>query len=191
MSHNQSSTIPANQLALLHAVGAHTQAHSGRSLTDHLLGSHALLRAWQAPAHVCTAALFHSIYGTNAFQHTCLPIAQRATLQACIGTEAEYLAYIFCSINRPQALMEAADGQSIMQRNSGELIAIPKPMLSELLSIEVANLIEQGGRSNALSDIFCAAVMNRGLLPAPTYAALKSYLSNPARQGNTKAGGMV
>ena len=46
---------------------AHADAvkHSGRSLYDHLCGTHALLEQWGNCEPVCTAGLFHSLYGTT------------------------------------------------------------------------------------------------------------------------------
>jgi hypothetical protein len=183
--------LTAAQLALLEATGAHARPHSGRTLLAHLVGTYALLRAWQAPERVCLAALFHSIYGTNAFKHHSLGLDQRATLTACIGHEAEQLAYLFCSVDRPKALIDAVEGEPVLHRLTAASVAIPRPTLCDLLCIECANLIEQGGRSQSLNDIFCLAVVDRSLLPPQVYAALKAHLATPAAQRLAKAEAMA
>jgi hypothetical protein len=181
------TTITTGQLALLKATGADAQPHSGRTLMAHLLGTHALLREWQAPDRVCLAALFHSIYGTNAFNHHSLQREERAKLAACIGDAAEQLAYIFCSVDRPRALIDGINGTPVLHRLTGEIIDLPRLMLADLLCIECANLIEQGGRSLSLSDLFCVVVTDRALLPPAAYTALKAHLSQPVVKKQTHA----
>jgi hypothetical protein len=97
--------------------------HSGRAFFEHLKGVHDLLRDWGNPEHVCVAGLFHSIYGTQYFKHRCLPLNRRAELVDLIGVEAECLVYEFCTQDRAR---------------------LRDP---QLLEIEAANLIEQGGMS--------------------------------------------
>src|SRR5207344_2930316 len=82
---------------LLGPASAGKTRHSGRMLYDHLAGTHALLEAWGNSEPVCTAGLFHSIYGTRHFRHQSWPVTDRATIQKLIGEEAELLAYIFCT----------------------------------------------------------------------------------------------
>ena len=58
----EEETYRARTLAFLNARSAGDVRHSGRSLTDHLLGVEAILIRWGAPAAVQAAGLFHSIY---------------------------------------------------------------------------------------------------------------------------------
>jgi hypothetical protein len=97
--------------------------HSGRAFFDHLKGTHDLLRDWGNPEYVCVAGLFHSIYGTQYFKHRCLPLNRRNELASLIGADAERLVYEFCTQDRN---------------------CLTDP---QLLEIEAANLIEQGGMS--------------------------------------------
>ena len=92
---------------LLHSCGSEQAPHSGRTLLLHLQGTHDLLKTWGNPPCVCLAGLFHSIYGTNAFRRRSLGADQRPSLRAAIGVEAEALAWIFCSIQRPRAILLA------------------------------------------------------------------------------------
>lgn len=77
------------------AHGADKVRHSGRTLFDHLKGTHDLLRDWGCAEHVCVAGLFHSVYGTQHFRHETLSLEQRPLLRQLIGDQAEKLVYLF------------------------------------------------------------------------------------------------
>jgi hypothetical protein len=108
--------------------------HSGRTLFDHLCGTHELLREWGNRSDVCDAGLFHSIYGTRHFRHRAWPLDDRKTIVGLIGPEAEELAYLFCTADRPRAFVEM-------------------PADRRLREIEAANLIEQGSKSRWLQRL--------------------------------------
>lgn len=75
--------------------------HTGSSTFDqHLKGVQAVLRYWGSPKHLTDAGLFHSIYGTEAFQGFSIPLTERAAIQDLIGMKAEKLAYVFCMVDR-------------------------------------------------------------------------------------------
>eukprot|EP00965_Chrysotila_dentata_P244570 6206056-Pleurochrysis_carterae.AAC.4 len=91
--------------AQLHAtVAQHVPAdlaHNGAEPFDgHLKGVQAVLRSWGMPEHLCSAGLFHSIYGTEGFQGFKLPLKERAAIARLIGPAAERLAWIFCMVDR-------------------------------------------------------------------------------------------
>ena len=76
-------------------------AHNGEEAFDaHLVGVQSVLRSWDAPEHLCNAALFHSIYGTEGFQGFKLPLTHRDEISQLIGADAERLAWIFCMVDR-------------------------------------------------------------------------------------------
>ena len=75
--------------------------HNGEEAFDaHLVGVQSVLRAWDAPEHVCDAALFHSIYGTEGFQGYSLPLSERKGIVDLVGERAERIAWIFCMVDR-------------------------------------------------------------------------------------------
>lgn len=135
-------------------------AHSGRTFYEHLKGTHDLLRDWGNPEHVCLAGLFHSIYGTNFFRHQCLPFKDRDQLQALIGRKAENLAYLFCVIVRPEAILINIGRPKFVvydhhaQRQAG----LRKDEFLALVEIEVANLLEQGGARKILNRLGAADI---------------------------------
>ena len=122
--------------------------HSGRSFLEHLEGTHDLLAGAGAAPYVCLAGLFHSVYGTNVFRHEAVPMTDRDQVIALIGAEAEHLAHVFCSCQRPRALVEAAERgppYQVVNWRDGKPIALSPRDLADLLDIEAANLEEQNG----------------------------------------------
>lgn len=120
---------------LLGPAGADKVRHSGRSLYAHLVGTHDLLQTWGNAEPVCVAGLFHSIYGTKHFRHQAWPLDRRGTIRELIGTEAELLAHVFCTVDRPKIFFTGA---------------MSGPGLVLLQEIEAANLLEQGSSSRWL-----------------------------------------
>jgi len=121
--------------------------HSGRTFYEHLVGTYNLLKRDGAANYVCLAGLFHSIYGTNAFQHSAVLRTERDLVAGLIGKKAEWLAYVFCSCNRPRALVEAVEGGApyhVNHRLGHGVIGLSPTDLADLLEIEVANLMDQG-----------------------------------------------
>jgi hypothetical protein len=132
--------------------------HSGRTLFEHLKGTHDLLERQGAPDYVCLAGLFHSIYGTNIFTYQAVVITARDYVAKLIGMPAERLAYIFCSCERPKALVVAAmcgPPYHVMNRHDGKIIPLSEADMIDLLQIEAANLEDQGG-GQMLSDVWTA-----------------------------------
>jgi hypothetical protein len=122
--------------------------HSGRTFFEHLAGVHDLLQRYGAPGYVCLAGLFHSIYGTNIFRHQAVPISERDDVAEMIGAQAERLAFIFCSCERPPALLEAVRRgvpYYVVNRRDGDTIPLSPADMIDLLDIEIANLEDQGG----------------------------------------------
>lgn len=113
--------------------------HSGRTLYEHLCGTHDLLQAWGNAEPVCNAGLFHSVYGTNKFRHKAWPIERRGIIQKLIGYEPEVMVWIFCTIDRPSAwFVETTE---------------PLEFMCSLREIEAANLLEQGSKSRWLQRL--------------------------------------
>lgn len=120
-------------------LGCDSTPHSHRSLFEHLKGVHDLLRDWGNNADVCSAGLFHSIYGTNTFKHVSTTNRERVREQ--IGEHAERLVLYFSTGKRP--FFKNLDDQQ---------------MRRELMEIEAANLVEQGGGHNTLRKLLYAKI---------------------------------
>ena len=139
---------------------AHADAvkHSGRSLYDHLCGTHALLERWGNCEPVCTAGLFHSLYGTNRFRHKSWPLTDRETIRKVIGPQAEALVYTFCTADRPKAFVE--NKPLLIDRDVWNVLWVSVEILRALREIEAANLLEQGSQSKWLRVLAASTISN-------------------------------
>ncbi len=94
-SHDGDPTAAA-LVAFLDSGGAAELGHGrGRTLLDHLVETHSILRRWGQPAWLQHAALIHSVYGTEAFHPQLVSLSRRDQVAAVAGTAAERLAYLF------------------------------------------------------------------------------------------------
>lgn len=112
-------------------------------LERHLRGTFELLEAGGNPAELCTAGLFHSIYGTQSYRDRSASPRDRERIRRVIGERAEALAYLFCVTDRSEFF--AALGwteMSLEDRERGERVAISPETLAALIEIEVANYLE-------------------------------------------------
>lgn len=165
---------------LIHALtllGAHQQDHSGRTLLQHLTGVSALLRAWGNPEAVCNAGLFHSIYGTSAYQRSTLSRDQRQQIQRLIGDASEQLVYLFSVCDQRALLVAAAQGTTATLRDShlDQPIEVPNPLFCALMEIGVANLIEQ------LPHLVEAVSPSDLMRVLQAWSTALPYVSQPAR----------
>lgn len=141
---SRSVEVPARHRALLEELGVGRTQHSKRTLLDHLVGTRALLRTWGNPGAICTAGLFHSIYGTYVFARPSAELDQRPEISAIIGKRAERLVYLFCVCDRATFFADPT-GSFVPARDlvNGETLGLLPATVSALLEIEAANIVEQ------------------------------------------------
>lgn len=75
-------------LQLLVDPGAKKQPHSGAWLYDHLVGTRDLLADLGDQHHLAVAALFHSMYGTESYKITSVPL-ERGFSEAKVTEECQ------------------------------------------------------------------------------------------------------
>lgn len=138
---------PAELMSFLADQGAHERAHSGRALADHLAGTYRLLKAWGCHDDVCSAGLFHSIYGTSRYSDACVSMGQRVEISNKIGDYAEQLVYLFYLADRPRSFIEASSTHVIRSRFDAVKTPITPRQARDLMAVECANLAEQGDDS--------------------------------------------
>lgn len=130
-------------LIALKRVGAFKKQHNrkmGLTLGEHLTNTYDDLKRMGADEEVALAGGLHSVYGTNSFRERTIPIDQRAVLQQLFGVRAERLAWLFCTINRPQCF----EGEAIKNWRTGDPVDVTAEELRDLKLIEVANLGDNG-----------------------------------------------
>jgi hypothetical protein len=140
-------------LEFLTSVGAANAPHAKGSLLEHLLGTHRLLSEWQCEEHVCVAGLFHSVYSTSFYPRACVSLSMRSDVTLIIGERAERLAFQFFAAARPQAFLEAMEGAALKNRLDGTNLQLAERDLLDLVEIECANLLEQGGGESFLRRV--------------------------------------
>ena len=86
----------ARLIAFLRSEGAEDLGHAGaRPLLAHLVGTYEVVRRWGQPPVMAHAALIHSVYGTDVYAPSLLPLTRRHELISLVGEQAERLAYLF------------------------------------------------------------------------------------------------
>lgn len=126
-------------------------SHSGRDLLTHLQGTHDILRRWQLSDELCLAGMFHSVYGTDGFNKQPVPMRKRAQVRALIGTEAERLVFLFCTVRRI-TLFDLNGLAGIKFRDEHYTCDISEDEFSALLHLEYANTLEQCGELGFLGQ---------------------------------------
>lgn len=160
--------VAANVHELLHSMGAEQFPHgNGRSLYDHLAGTHAILQCWSQPDWICDAGALHSIYGTEVYQLQLAPMARRCEIQAAVGPRAERLAYLFGIVPRIVLFQEIesrggipAQGLRVECQIYGapliELISADEA--ASLLVLHMANTVEQSCAADGSPGLHLAEV---------------------------------
>lgn len=172
--------IPKEAVDLLRRLHADETPHTGRSLIDHLIGTYRLLESWGNSRPICLAGLFHSIYGTNIFLFRSARLDQRCEVRAVIGETAERLAYLFCTSERPLALLRALlqPHLGLPDMTDGTPRTIEPRELSALLEIEVANFLEHPEDREVIAQISQIIRSTRpSAISSAAAAALAAYLA--------------
>lgn len=94
-------------LRLLSEQGAAQCWHKHGTFKQHLFGVWRILHVWKQPISICRCGLFHSAY-SNSYVNlsTFKPMYDRKKLEEAIGTEAEDLVLMFCTIPRQHVVFD-------------------------------------------------------------------------------------
>ena len=126
---------PPSKFAFLQSLTSTAQHGSTKTFYQHLFNVYTYLKSRNAPAEVCDAGLFHSIYGTEFYKFHSEQIT-RDVVRGFIGTYAEELVHVFCtSRDRFHVIVENRLGLSEKQ-------------VRDLCCVEFANMWDQnkGGK---------------------------------------------
>src|SRR6185503_5355381 len=134
-----------NRLRFLRKASTEGMPHSEVGLFDHLLGTRQLLVEWEARPALCDAGLFHSIYSTDHYELTAIPLSMRDEVRQLIGDEAESLVWLFCMMRREtlfdQNLHKDRDF-TVQHRLTGEWIPLTEGQFHDLIAMTFANTLE-------------------------------------------------
>jgi hypothetical protein len=136
------------KIAFLRGREAEAMRHSSSTLLEHLLGTRQLLVAWSCRETVCDAGLFHSVYGTESYSLSAVPLSDRAQVRSLIGREAERLAFLFCVMEKGSfyANLPHKPYLAIVSRISGMTVRLTVEEFGDLCHMAVANWLEQHPR---------------------------------------------
>jgi hypothetical protein len=131
-------------LRFLRKANTEGMPHSDRALFDHLLGPRQLLVEWGARPALCDAGLFHSIYSTERFEQTAVPLTRRDEVRQLTGEEAESLVWQFCMMRREAFFLDLGKDRSpsVGHRETGEQIPLSGTQHQDLLTLLFANSLE-------------------------------------------------
>ena len=178
--------IQQQHLDLLLELNADKNPHSGGALLEHLRGTHDLLDSWGNDQAVCAGGLFHSIYGTQAYQTQSASLEDRQRIRAVIGARAERLAFLFCVSNRGEfygALDQ--DDAALWNRIHEETVPVTQDELRDLIEMEMANFVEFMPRLPFTEEELVAFDANvertRDHITRRAYAAAKAAIETKRR----------
>jgi aspartyl/asparaginyl beta-hydroxylase (cupin superfamily) len=126
--------------------------HGFRSLLQHLSGTFDILNGWGQKPAICLAGLMHSAYSTDAFSRRTFSLGERDAVRELIGHEAERLVFLFATVRREELFKAAAEHSEgdvvVTTRITNERLPIAHQDVADLLPVYVANLAEQGIRTD-------------------------------------------
>jgi hypothetical protein len=153
-------------------------AHRKSSFLEHLLGTYNLLVSWELEESICLAGLFHSIYGTKFFTHATVRQEFRFLIKILIGGKAEKLAYLFSVSERPSGFLKGLETGFLENRITHKLEQFPPEIIHNLVAIECANLIDQGGGVEFLKQIIQKfSALNSGFLNDKIFNTINAFLN--------------
>jgi hypothetical protein len=114
----------------------------GLTLGEHLTNTYDDLIRMGVEEEVALAGGLHSIYGTNNFKFSVVGPDQRPVIRGLFGERSERLAWLFCTINRPQGL----ESGLTLNWKTKEPVSVSPEDLRDLRLIEVANLRDNGAK---------------------------------------------
>ena len=126
-----------SKINFLENINANDKSHSGKTLIDHLVGVHDILKEWDTPQYLQDAGLFHSVYGTTVFKHQ--STNDRDAVKELIGEQAEDLVWKFCNLTLPRY-------ENIISQFDGQV-------KDDLILLDKANSLEQSGRKKKLAPM--------------------------------------
>jgi hypothetical protein len=169
-------------------LGVEKVGHTGKTYLGHLINVYRLMEAQGCSAEVCGAGMFHSIYGTEAFQGFKLELDRRPEVRTLIGERGERLAYLNCAMDRAsldRALERGEEPYQITDRLTGGRVALSAGDFDDLCRVHLYDWLEQAPRSRFGWGYRRAAYrgMAERLGPAAREAYDRVFAAEPAPAG--------
>ena len=182
LSTGLASFVPTNDLEHLRddvVERAGRFKHSrGRDFKVHLEGVAAVLMRWNCAPLVVQTGLFHSAYSTQQYPYGIYDHTQREQLISVLGTDGERLVFVFCTHDRVDLYAQVvelaragqplpAEGLRLRNALTGSHALVPCELLTILLQVHAADLVEQlNGFDFEMIYALLAVIENRVDVPA-------------------------
>jgi hypothetical protein len=131
-------------------LGIDKVAHTEKTYLGHLVNVYRLMETEGCTPELCSAGMFHSIYGTEKFQGFKLELTQRDLVRKLIGDRAEKLAYLNCAMDRASFDRAAeANGETyrFVDRITQDPVELPRRDFDDLCRVHLFDWLEQVPRS--------------------------------------------
>lgn len=136
-------TTVAEVAAFLTDRGAAELGHPGGTLLAHLRRTHDVLSSWGARPALALAGLAHAAYGTDGFDHGLIDVADRETLAAVVGAEAEEIIYRYGSCERVYRQLSAGAPEIVFtDRFTGTSAPAPTSAVRDFAELTIANELD-------------------------------------------------
>ena len=167
MDESEVEPLDSQRRALLKRLGFDRMQHDSHvPFISHLVGTRRTLAGWGERQALCDAGLLHSAYGTEYFEFD--SPATRDEVRDVIGTEAERIAWLWCTIGRDHIDVAAP---SVPNRHTGQTIELTDRELADLATLWAADTVEQVDRMTEDERAFSSGL-----------SAVLHYASEPARR---------
>ncbi|HEX8652840.1 MAG TPA: hypothetical protein VF708_18635 [Pyrinomonadaceae bacterium] len=131
-------------------LGTSDVPHTHGDFLSHLVGVYRYLERWHCHEYIMLAGLFHSIYGTQAFQNFSLSQERRREIQELIGESAERLVYAYCAMTYKSLRESVLSGTKpqLWDRFADCPMDVTGQELTDILWVKLADILEQEARLN-------------------------------------------
>lgn len=134
----------------LRRIGAGHVPHSGTTLLAHLRGTETLLRRFGLREELCSAGLFHSVYGTERFPDAVISVRDRDSVRSRIGAEAESLVFTWHVVER-RSLAQRLAPPATARRRDGEPLPLSDSEFRDIVDLMIADALEHLPRGDEAS----------------------------------------
>ncbi|MET8311601.1 DUF6817 domain-containing protein [Micromonospora sp. NPDC005173] len=138
--------------AFLRDHGAESIEHPGGTLYAHLCRVEQRLAALGTATYVRLAGLTHATYGTDGFDRALIDRADRASLRAVVGDEAENLVYLYGACDRDRTWPDLAASATVHDRFTGHATVLAADQIVPFVDLSIVNELDVIERNPAMLD---------------------------------------
>ena len=118
--------------------------HINGTLIKHLKGTYSLLKSWGANEDLCSAGLYHALYGTSGFDNHLIHVNDRSQAKLILGNKIEKIIYTYCACDRNSFWPQIGVIQQpvFLNRFTNKMNLLNQEELEQFCELTVANEID-------------------------------------------------